>query len=279
MSTFKQRVIDYLEKEWGTCVQRFNSLPTDEGMKRVNDMGYESFRDLLAHIVAWGEEAMPIVSATAEGRETERRKYDFDVFNAEAVAKYKAWEGERFMSHFEEVRLKTVAGLRSMNEAAFENRRIKNWLQGVVVNHARGHLFVVSRFLVEDVMEYEWAGYISSFTSMPPERQAGWLKKQGFARFQDILAHIIGWWEQGLQVISGVWSDPGFQPDDIDTDKFNAELVERYSSWSEADVFAEFEKSRRSAFEIIKKLSDEDYKNPIIAGWLVADFIEHFDEH
>ena len=43
---------------------------------------------MLAHILAWWEEAMPIILAIAEGREYERKKYDFDAFNAEAVARY-----------------------------------------------------------------------------------------------------------------------------------------------------------------------------------------------
>jgi len=50
MLSFKQRVIAYLEKEWGTYIQRYNSLSKEEGVKRVTDMGYESFRDLLVHI-------------------------------------------------------------------------------------------------------------------------------------------------------------------------------------------------------------------------------------
>jgi hypothetical protein len=32
----------------------------------------------------------------AEGREYERRKYDFNAFNAEAIAKYKDWDEAEF---------------------------------------------------------------------------------------------------------------------------------------------------------------------------------------
>ena len=183
------------------------------------------------------------------------------------------------MAHFEAVRLKTVADLRSMNDAAFENRRIKNWLHGIIIHHAREHLLVVSRFLTEDTLEYEWGGYISSFQSIPFERQAEWLKGQGFVRFADIVAHIIGWWEEGLDVIGGILKDPGFKERVIDIDQFNAELVKKYSSWSDADIFAEFGKARVKSLEFVRKLSDDNYKNPVIADWLAADFIEHLDEH
>ena len=92
---------------------------------RVNEQGYEQFRDMLAHILAWWEEGMEIILALADGREFERRKYDFDAFNAEAVAKYRSWDEAEFLSQFEETRQKMGADLRSMDEALFENRRVK----------------------------------------------------------------------------------------------------------------------------------------------------------
>ena len=61
---------------------------------------------MLAHILAWWEEGLPIILAIAEEREYERKKYDFDVFNAEAVAKYKSWDEAEFLAHFESTRQK-----------------------------------------------------------------------------------------------------------------------------------------------------------------------------
>ncbi|HEX6033179.1 MAG TPA: hypothetical protein VFY83_02050, partial [Anaerolineales bacterium] len=104
MSITKQRVIDYVEREWGAYIERFRRLPQDEQEKRVQEMGYESLRDLLAHILAWWEEGMGIILAIAEERPFERKKYDFDAFNAEAVAKYRSWDEDAFMAHFEETR-------------------------------------------------------------------------------------------------------------------------------------------------------------------------------
>ena len=55
MSISKQRTLDYVEFEWGTYVERFNRLPKEEQNKRVREMGFDSLRDLLAHILAWWE--------------------------------------------------------------------------------------------------------------------------------------------------------------------------------------------------------------------------------
>lgn len=279
MHIFKQRAINYMEQEWGTYIERFNALSADQQAKRIQATGYESLRDLLAHIMAWWDEDMEIVRAIADGREYEHKKYDFDAFNAGAVAKYKSWDEAKFFAHFEEVRLKTVAGLKSMDDAAFENHRIKNRLHGVIIYHAREHLLAVSRYITEDTLEVEWGEYVEAFNAMSPERQVKFLSKQGFARFSDIVTHIIGWWEEGLMAIEKILREPAYQWQERDTDQFNAELVEKYSAWSEADVFAEFEKVRKRALEFARKLSDDDYKNPMIAEWLAADFIEHLDEH
>ena len=82
MSITKQRTLDFIEHEWGTYVQRFQRLPSDVQERRVKNMGYESFRDMLAHILAWWDEGMDIIRAISEEREFERKKYDFDAFNA-----------------------------------------------------------------------------------------------------------------------------------------------------------------------------------------------------
>ena len=136
----KQRTLAYVEDEWGTYIERFNRLPVDEQSKRVNEQGYKQFRDILAHILAWWDEGMQVILALAEGREFERRKYDFDAFNAEAVDKYRSWDEAEFLSRFEETRQKMGADLRSMDEALFENRRVKAWIRGILIIHAREHL-------------------------------------------------------------------------------------------------------------------------------------------
>jgi hypothetical protein len=142
MSIGKQRVLDYIELEWETYVERFHRLPQEEQQKRLRETGYESLRDLLAHILAWWDEGMGIILAIAEDRPFERKKYDFDAFNADALAKYKSWDENEFMTHFERTRQKMGADLRSLDEL-FGNRRVKgccapsSWLMPVSTSSAR----------------------------------------------------------------------------------------------------------------------------------------------
>jgi hypothetical protein len=279
MPITKQRALEYVEFEWGTYVERFHRLPQEEQNKRVKEMGYASFRDMLAHILAWWEEGMDIIRAIAEERPFERRKYDYDAFNAEAVANYKPWEENEFMAHFENARQKMGADLGSMEEAVFENRRVKGWLHGMVLHHAREHLVALSRFLALDMLKNEWATYIADFNCLKPEEQQEFLSKQGWSSLHDLLAHIVGWWEEGARIINGILSSPAFTWQDQETDSFNAELAKKFSDWSDEDLFKHYETVRLALIDLVERLPEDAFLNKDIEGWLASDVVKHYDDH
>lgn len=279
MPITRQRTLDYINLEWGTYVERFRRLPRAEQDKRLKSMGYESFRDMLAHILAWWDEGLGIILAVAEGREFERRRYDFDVFNAEAVAKYKSWDERDFMAHFEQTRRSMGSALGSLNEVAYDHRRVQAWIHAVIIHHAREHLVALSRFLSVDLLENEWADYIAGFNRLDDEKKRGFLSNQGFDSFHDLLAHIIGWWEEGARVISGILDTPGFAWQSRDVDQFNVELTKKYSAWSQADLTRHFENVRRGMIELIADLPDDAFLNEDIAGWLKDDVVDHYEDH
>ncbi|MBI5943746.1 MAG: ClbS/DfsB family four-helix bundle protein [Chloroflexi bacterium] len=279
MSNLKQRTINFLEIEWATYVKRFNRWPADEGEKRVKAQGYAQFRDMLAHILTWWEEAMPIILAIAEGRETERKKYDFDAFNAEAVAKYKDWDEAEFFAHFENMRVKTAADLRAMNDAAWENRRVRSWVNGVFIHHAREHLVALSRFLTADTLENEWSAYVDNFNNLDDEKKNEFLAKQGVETFHDMLAHVIGWWDEGTRIVSGILADPAFEWQDHDTDAFNAELIAKNKNIPDAEMLAQFESRRLGLLRLVNEIPERAFAHKDIEAWLAADVVGHYDEH
>jgi len=274
----KQRVIDFLEIEWATYIERFNRLPELEGTKRVRAQGYDRFRDMLAHILSWWEDVMPVILALAENREIERKQYDFDAFNAEAVAKYKDWDEAKFLAHFEKTRQKAAADFRSMNEAAFEDKRIWGRINGIFIHHAREHLVALSQFLTLDTLEYEWGNYVKAFDAS--DRQADFLKKQSAARFGDLLAHNFAWWDEGVIAVNGALKDSAFIYDGpANTDAYNAEIVAKYEDTSEANLRMLFEQKRLEMIELVRGLPESAFQNPTIENWLSADVVEHYDEH
>jgi len=279
MPITKQRTLDYVNIEWGMYIERFNRLPKDEQIKRVKDMGYAQFRDMLAHILTWWDEGMDIILAIAQERDYERKKYDFDVFNAEAVAKYKDRDETAFLNQFEKTRQKMEADLKSMNEAVFENRRVKSWINGIVLHHAREHLVALSRFLTIDLLENEWAEYIENFERLDAEKQKEFLAKQALGSFHDVVAHVIGWWEEGARIISGILDTPGFTWTDPVADEYNIELTKKYSTWSDDDLFTHYEVVRLALIELVAELPEDAFINKDIEGWLAADVVEHYDDH
>lgn len=275
--SYKQRTLDFLEIEWATYIERFNRLPLEEGARRVKEQGYERFRDMLAHILSWWEEAMPIILAIAENRAYERRKYDFDVFNAQAIKKYGDWDETEFLVHFEKTRQKAAADLRSVDEAVFENRRVRGWINGVFIHHAREHLVVLSKFLALDTLEHEWGVYLTEYDAL--ENKEEYFRKQGFERLGDVLAHVIGWWDEGVKVMQGVTANPAFAYNEPDTDAFNVEIVAKYKGMSDAELRDLFEKKRLELLDLVRTLPEPAFDNPTIERWLAADVVEHFDEH
>jgi hypothetical protein len=279
MTSFKQRTLNFLEIEWATYIDRFNRLPAAEGRKRVNEQGYGQFRDMLAHILAWWEEGMEIILAIAEGREYERKKYDFDVFNAEAVARYAVWDEAELLARFEQTRLKAIDELKSMNEAAWENRRLRNWVNGIFIEHAREHLVALSRFLLVDILQNEWATYVEDFNRLEEEKKNEFTSKQGLGNFHDMLAHIIGWWEESARIINGILNEPNFTWLDPQVDAFNLELIKKYSTWSHDDLLKHYEATRTAMIDLATRIPDDAFLNPNIESWLVSDVVHHYDDH
>ncbi|MCJ7432901.1 MAG: ClbS/DfsB family four-helix bundle protein [Anaerolineales bacterium] len=279
MSNFKQRTLKLLKEEWGTYIERFDRLPADEKIKRVKEQGFESLRDLLAHVLAWWEEGLEVVLATAAGREPPRKDYDDTAFNAEAVSRYKSWNEAKFFAHFESTRQKMESSLKSMPDAAFENSRIKRWLHGIVIGHAREHIVTLNRALVMDTLGNEWAGYMERFSQLDAEEQKEFLSKQGFETFHDIVAHVIGWFEETLRVVNRIVENPGYVWEGCDVDAYNVELVKKFSAWSERDLSLHYENVRRSLIELVEELPDDAFRNQDIESWLAADVVGHFDGH
>jgi hypothetical protein len=279
MSNFKQRVLKLLKDEWGTYIERFERLPPDEKITRVKEQGFESLRDLLAHILAWWEEGLEVVLATAEGREIQRKTYDDAAFNAEAVSRYKPWNEAEFFAHFESTRRKMESSLKSLPDSAFENRRISRWLHGIIIGHAREHIITLSRALAMDILENEWAGYIERFDQLDAGKQKEFLSKQGFENFHDIVAHVIGWWEETLRVVNRIVENPGYVWEGHDVDAFNVELVKKFSTWSRMDISIHYENVRRSLMELVEELPNDAFKNKDIESWLASDVVRHFDDH
>ena len=128
-----------------------------------------------------------------------------------------------------------------------------------------------------DTLENEWRTYIADIEKL--EDQNTFFKQQGVESLRELLGHVIGWWEEGGRIIKGIVYQPGFDWEDLDTDAFNAELIEKYKKLSDAEVRKEYESARLDMIRLVKELPEEAFTNATVESWLAADVAGHFDEH
>ncbi len=98
---------------------------------------------------------------------------------------------------------------------------------------------------VLDLLNGDWANYVARFQGLSPAAQAAFLEQQGYKRLADLLAHIVAWWDEGLQAIQRYKNDPAARQPEIDVDSFNARAVEAVRTMTEAEEIRVFEETRR----------------------------------
>ena len=136
-----------------------------------------------------------------------------------------------------------------------------------------------SRQDVLNILQGDWATYVQRFRCLSPEAQSTFLAEQGYARFADLLSHIIAWWEIGYHAIERYLTDPQFQPREYDVDAFNAEAVAKAGGLDDDNVIESFEKMRSFLFEFVKALPDNAFENEKVINQFNMEFVGHLNEH
>ena len=137
----------------------------------------------------------------------------------------------------------------------------------------------ITRQSVLDLLNGEWADYVDQFQHLPPTIQATFLEKQGYQRLADLLAHIVAWWEEGMQAIQRYKSNPAARQPEIDVDSFNARAVEKVHGISDAEEVRAFEEARCKFVEMVKKLSEDDFKDERVQNQIKWELINHLEDH
>jgi hypothetical protein len=263
--------------EWGSYPEAFARLPESEQASFLQEQGYASCRDLLAHVAAWWEESRARIGDVLAKRPAPPQHHSFDSFNAAAVNRFQGRPAEEFTTWYESQRHAMIAMLHAMTEDQLMSSRVGGWLDGVVLEHLKEHCVSAPRFLARDILQREWAEYPGRFGVLSAEKQSAFLKKQGFARFRDLAAHIIAWWEQGIQSVEASAQGDVAEVDDIDG--FNAEAVDRFGRLEANQVFVQYEQTRLTLLSLIDSLPEQAYSKPNVQGWLRADILAHYYDH
>jgi hypothetical protein len=137
----------------------------------------------------------------------------------------------------------------------------------------------ITRQNVLDLITRDWGNYISQFRRLSPAEQAAFLEKQGYHRLADLLAHIAAWWQEGLQSIEDYKKDPAAKQPEIDVDTFNAQAVESVRGLPEDEVVRSFEEMRCKFAEVVRRLSDEDFKDERVVNQIRMELVNHLEDH
>jgi hypothetical protein len=277
MAEFTRQLFLQALDEWGGYAAAFNALSAEARASFLNEQGYETVRDLLAHVGAWWEEGRGIIGDAAAGRKRASREYDFDEFNASAISRWKAASDSEFFAWYESQRKELEAAVTALTETQLKIPRVQSWLDAVILEHLKEHSVIAPRFLAIDILEREWAEALGRYNSLGEEQQTAFLQKQGFPRVRDLVAHIIAWWEQVLCVIEAEGDERTCEPEDADA--FNAEAVERFAKLEEPGVYAEYEKTRLTLLNLIGALPEELLSLPTVQEWIRSDVLAHYYDH
>jgi hypothetical protein len=125
----------------------------------------------------------------------------------------------------------------------------------------------------------DWGTFIERFQRLSPEAQSAYLQQQGYARFADLLAHVIAWWQGGLAAIPAMLSDPAYTSPDQDVDQFNAQAVDRLHDLNESAIIAIFSDLRQQWIDLVNGLPAEAFQDERITWRLHIEIIGHYDEH
>ena len=137
----------------------------------------------------------------------------------------------------------------------------------------------ITRKSVLDLLAGDWADYVPRFQALTPAAQSAFLKQQGYQRLADLLAHIVAWWEVGLQAIPRYQGDPAAQMEEIDVDSFNARAVEQVRAVSDGEEIRVFEETRRKFVDAVRQMSDADFKDERILTQIRWELVNHLEDH
>jgi len=130
-----------------------------------------------------------------------------------------------------------------------------------------------------DNLSKDWKTFPGRFKQLPSDHQADYLQKQGYSSFHDLLAHILGWWEEAIKIVNSILDNLEMPRKKYDIDAFNAATLEHFRSWKEEDLLIHYENIRQSLVTLVVDLPENGLKNHRINGWLNACLVEHLEEH
>lgn len=111
-----------------------------------------------------------------------------------------------------------------------------------------------------------------------PEAAAERPKLVGDWSAREVLSHIIAWSEETTAIITAVHAGT-YQPRKYDFDQVNAAAVAKRQDHSWEALKHDLTTAQSALIHVARSLTDEQWQNPVVIGWLTDGIIEHNAEH
>ncbi len=130
-------LLDTLQREWVTCLDRYNGLTAEQQQDYLAKQGYSRFRDLIAHIVAWWETGIRLIGSG--GDEDPCEGQDVDAFNAAAIQRFSRQEEAEVFASFDRTRLVLLNLIGTVPDQILSKANVQSWLRADVIDHYYEH--------------------------------------------------------------------------------------------------------------------------------------------
>jgi uncharacterized protein (TIGR03083 family) len=111
---------------------------TPEQATQPGACGEWSACDVVAHFTGWHPEGQAQLQSLLDDT-YERKRYDFDQFNAESVAVRKHMTWEELVEEFKQSHAAFVAFADPIEDALWDNKRVHGWFVSVTSHHYPQH--------------------------------------------------------------------------------------------------------------------------------------------
>ena len=139
MTVSRERIVETLERGWGSYSATFDELSPDGQAAYLHRQGYGRFADVLAHVLAWWREARLVIKALLDDPSYHAPERDVDGFNAEAVEANRSQSESEVRRVFEIERRLMLDLVLALPSEALESEKIMGQLNMEIVGHLTEH--------------------------------------------------------------------------------------------------------------------------------------------
>jgi hypothetical protein len=123
-----------------------------------------------------------------------------------------------------------------------------------------------------------WMQFLPRLARLSADERAAYVAVQGYASLKDLLAHLCGWFQEGMQVVTEILNGQD-SPRQYNIDAFNVISITYYQDYSPAAVETDFSRLAAAQRAQIAQAPARAFYNRRAYNWFYVNAVEHYDEH